>query len=101
MCAHGTTPISVRCTKGFPRMQKFIRGPEFRKLARDAIKIGNEYLGSDTDPELNLAKSPALNLRPEQIEVLERQYKAEAAYYFKGNRHSPSLPAWSTVFART
>ena len=29
-------------------------------------------------------REAALNLRPEQIKVLERQYKAESAYYFKG-----------------
>jgi Nucleotidyl transferase AbiEii toxin, Type IV TA system len=40
----------------FPGMQKFIRQPEFRKLARDAIDIGNKCFGSNTDPDLNLAK---------------------------------------------
>jgi hypothetical protein len=68
----------------FSGMQTFIREGEFRKLARDAIEIGNQNFGTNTDPELNLTKSPALNLRSGQIEVLERQYKAEAAYYFKG-----------------
>jgi hypothetical protein len=68
----------------FPEMSTFVRGCEFRKLARDAIEIGNENFGTKVDPDLNLAKSPALDLKPEQIEVLERQYKAEAAYYFKG-----------------
>jgi hypothetical protein len=65
-------------------MSTFVRGSEFRKLARDAIEIGNENFGTKVHPDLNLAKSPALNLKPEQIEVLGRQYKAEAAYYFKG-----------------
>jgi hypothetical protein len=68
----------------FPEMSTFVRGSEFRKLARDAIEIGNENFGTKVHPDLNLAKSPALNLKPEQIEVLGRQYKAEAAYYFKG-----------------
>jgi len=67
-----------------PKMQKFICGGEFRRIARDAIEIGNKYFGSNTDPDLNLAKSRALNLRADQIEILERQYKAEADYYFKG-----------------
>ena len=70
----------------FEGMQTLIRSPDFRQLARDAIKIGNEYFGTTVDPDLNLAKSPALNLEPEQIEILERQYKAEAAYYFKGQQ---------------
>ena len=47
----------------FPGVQKFIRGPEFRKLARNAIEIGNKNFGSNTDPDLNLSKSPALNLK--------------------------------------
>jgi hypothetical protein len=68
----------------FEGMQTFIRGPELRQLARDAIQIGNEHFGTKVDPDLNLAKSPALNLKPEQIEILERQYKAEGTYYFKG-----------------
>jgi len=70
----------------FKGMQTFIRSADFRQLARDAITIGNEYFGTNVDPDLNLAKSPALNLEPKQIEILERQYKAEAAYYFKDQR---------------
>jgi Nucleotidyl transferase AbiEii toxin, Type IV TA system len=68
----------------FPGIKEFIHGPEFPKLVREAIEIGNENFGSNTDPDLNLTRSPALNLKPEQIEILERQYKAEVAYYFKG-----------------
>ncbi len=65
-------------------MPAFLEGPDFRVLAREAITIGNTNFGTNVDPGLNLAESPALNLKPEQIEILERQYRGEARYYFKG-----------------
>ena len=65
-------------------MPEFLEGPDFRVLAREAIEIGNINFGTDVDPDLNLAESPALNLKPEQIETLERQHRGEARYYFKG-----------------
>jgi hypothetical protein len=65
-------------------MPEFLEGPDFRVLAREAIEIGNINFDTKVDPDLNLAESPALNLKPEQIEILERQYRGEARYYFKG-----------------
>ena len=68
----------------YPGMREFLEGPDFRVLAREAIGIGNMNFDTDVDPDLNLAESPALNLKREQIEILERQYRREARYYFKG-----------------
>ncbi|MGH7983116.1 MAG: nucleotidyl transferase AbiEii/AbiGii toxin family protein [Candidatus Udaeobacter sp.] len=67
-----------------PEMRKFLEGPDFRTLAYEAIEIGNENFKTNIDPDLNLAESPALNLKPEQVQVLERRYRGEARYYFKG-----------------
>jgi hypothetical protein len=57
---------------------------EFGTLLRDAIEIGNTHFKTNIDVDLTLADSPALNLTPEQITLLEAQYQGERRYYFRG-----------------
>ena len=67
-----------------PDIASFLAGPDFRPLVAEAVEVGNENFGKNVDPNLNLAESAALNLNPEQVEILENQYRGEARYYFKG-----------------
>ena len=66
-----------------PDIPSFVGSPDFRTLVGEAIEIGNENFGTDMDPKFNLAESPALNLKSEQIRILENQYRGEARYYFR------------------
>ncbi len=65
-------------------VRAFLQSDQFPALVKDAVRITTEYFDSDLDPNLNLAESPALNLNPEQVNQLARQYENERNYYFKG-----------------
>jgi hypothetical protein len=74
-------------------MPEFLDSEDFRSLLREAVEIGNVNFGTDIDPELDIASSPALNVTAKQIEVLETQYREERRYYFKGQ------PAFAEIVA--
>lgn len=61
-----------------------LQSEHFPGLVKDALRVTIEYFEPELDPELNLAESPALNLRPEQIQELTKQYQGEREYYFSG-----------------
>lgn len=65
-------------------VRAFLQSDQFPALVKDAVRITNEYFDADIDPNLSLADSPALNLTPEQIELLARHYQSERNFYFKG-----------------
>ncbi len=53
-------------------------------MVKDAVGITIEYFDSSLDPDLKLDGSPALNLGPEQIRILQTHYENERQYYFQG-----------------
>jgi hypothetical protein len=65
-------------------VSELLNSPNFKTLLRDAIEIGNKYFKTNIAVDLTLADSPALNLTPEQVTLLEAQYQAERRYYFRG-----------------
>lgn len=62
---------------------ELVESTAFGMLLRDAIEIGNVYFDTGIDTDLDIANSPALNLTPEQMAVLETQYRGERRYYFR------------------
>ena len=65
------------------RCTELVESTAFGMLLRDAIEIGNVYFDTGIDTDLDIANSPALNLTPEQMAVLETQYRGERRYYFR------------------
>ena len=58
--------------------------PTFNTLLRDAIEIANAYFKTNISTDLAIVDSPALNLTPEQVTLLDAQYQGERKYYFRG-----------------
>lgn len=67
-----------------PEIPAMIDSGDFKVLLRQAIDISNVNFEANVDLDLDLTRSPALNLTDQQTAQLDRQYQREARFYFKG-----------------